>query len=325
LIRISVLAALAILVIACPILGVLTGKPALITFGTQVAIYALATMAVEIIFGNAGLSSLGQAGFFAIGGYVSGIISAQMVAGETIFGWAGTRSAPAVWLIAGATSGIFGFVIGLLCVRAKGSQFIMLTLAFGQLIHLFLVSLAPFGGDDGLLIQGRTEWPLIGVPSDLQFYCICWGTVIVAGILIHRLLTSRYGVTVNALRQNERRTESLGVRPVSMLLPSFALSAAIMGIAGAMWADFSSFVSPDMASWQLSSEFLSMSILGGVGSLQGALLGALAYVTMQTVFSILTDRWLLIFGGSLIVIVLFSRGGLYGFVERLASRVSPRC
>lgn len=291
------------------------GKPFLVGAFTRFAIYALAAVSLDLVMGYGSLVSFGNAMFFAVGGYTVGIIASHVADGVPLLGWAGSTQALVVWPLAMAAVGL-GLLVGALSLRTAGVQFIMITLAFGQLVFLLLSSASPYGGDDGLLIARRTEWPVLGRPSDAAFYWICLALLVAWVALMARLVRSRFGLVLRALRQSERRVANLGYPALPYRLMAFTVSAAGMGLAGAMWADYGRFVSPDMAGWAKSGEFMAMVILGGVGTLAGPVLGASVYLALEQALTGLTERWMLVFGPLLVVAVLFARRGLPGLVWR---------
>ena len=304
------------LALAAPILAQATGFGHLVGLLTRLAIYGIAAASLDLLVGYGGLISLGHAGFFGLGGYTAGIIASNAAANMPLLGGTIDHIAPLIWLLAALIAAIAGAAIGWLSLRTSGVQFIMLTLAFGQLLHLLLNSLVPYGGDDGLLVPTRAHWPGIGAPRDLPFYYICATTLTAVLYALHRITKARFGTALASARMSERRTISLGYAPRPYRLVAFTISAAGMGLAGAMWADHAGFVSPDMAAWTHSGEFLGMVILGGVGTLFGPVVGAGAFLILQALFTSLTERWLLLFGLAVVLAVLFTRRGLYGLLAR---------
>ncbi len=301
---------------ALPNLAAATGQPLLVSVGTRLAIYALAALSLDLALGLGGLVSLGHAAFFGVGGYTVGIAASTLAEGGTVLGWHGPPAALLAWPLAMLVAAAFGTAIGWLSLRTAGVQFIMLTLAFGQLVHLLLTSLVGYGGDDGLTIDSRAAWPLIGVPGPAAFFRICAAILLAALFAADRLAGARFGQVLGAVRQSERRAASLGYAPTPVRLAAFVVSATGVGLAGAMWADYARFVSPDMADWTQSGEFMAMVILGGVGTVFGPVAGAAVFLLLEQGLTALTERWLLVFGPVLVLVVVFSRRGLAGLVRR---------
>ena len=307
-------ALLLVALLLVPPAAVAIGKPYLIGVATRLAIYALAASSLNLVLGYGGLVSFGHAMFFAVGGYTVGILASHLADGAPLL--PGSDQALVVWPLAMLAAAALGAVVGALSLRTAGVQFIMITLAFGQLVALVLSNASPYGGDDGLLIARRTAWPGIGRPSDAAFEAICATGLALWLVLTQRLVGSRFGMLLQALRQSERRVANLGYRATPYRLVAFTISAAGMGLAGAMWADFGRFVSPDMAGWARSGEFMSMVILGGVGTLGGPVVGAAVYLGFEQALTALFERWMLVFGPLLVLAVLFARRGLAGLVSR---------
>lgn len=299
-----------------PAVAAWLSKPFLVGVFTRFAIYALAAVSLDLVMGYGGLVSFGHAMFFAVGGYAVGIVGSHVAEGVPLLGWGGSTQALVLWPLAAGCAALLGALVGALSLRTAGVQFIMITLAFGQLIYLLLASASPYGGDDGLLLARRSEWPVLGRPDDRAFYYICLGLLGAWLFLMSRLVQSRFGLVLQGLRQSERRMANLGIPARPYRLLAFTVSAAGMGLAGAMWAEYGRFVSPDMAGWTKSGEFMAMVILGGVGTLAGPVIGASVYLGLEQALTGVTERWLLVFGPLLVLAVLFARRGLLGLLWR---------
>ncbi|MGC3985167.1 MAG: branched-chain amino acid ABC transporter permease [Pseudorhodoferax sp.] len=174
-----------------------------------------------------------------------------------------------VWPLALACCGLLGAVVGYLALRTRGVQFIMITLAFGQLVYIVLMSLQVYGGDDGLMMQQRNVVPGIDLENPTAFYYLCLALLAAWTFVCARLVASRFGMVLQALRQSERRAVNLGAAPTPYRLSAFVLSAVGTGLAGILWANFAGLVTPDMAAWTKSGELMAIVILGGVGTLLG--------------------------------------------------------
>lgn len=301
----------ALLLLALPWLAEATGRTWLVPTFTRFAIYALGAAALNLVMGYGGLVSFGHGAFFGVGGYVVGILGYHLAEGEPLLG-AASGLAVATWPLAMGVAGLLGLGIGWLSLRTAGVQFIMITLAFGQLVFVLLVSLKYYGGDDGLLLAARSQLPGVAKPGPVAMYYASMAALALWLWFTARLVHSRFGVVLRGLRQSERRVASLGYPARPYRLVAFTLSAAGMGLAGALWAEFARFVSPDMAAWTKSGEFMAMVILGGVGTLAGPVVGAFAYLALEQGFTALTERWMLFFGPALVLVVLGGRRGLVG-------------
>jgi branched-chain amino acid transport system permease protein len=304
----------AAVLVALPWIAQATGVTWLVSAFTRFAIYALAAAALNLVMGYGGLVSFGHGAFFGVGGYVVGILAHHLSEGDALLGGA-TGHALAVWPMAVLVAGLLGIAIGWLSLRTTGVQFIMITLAFGQLVFVLLVSLEFYGGDDGLLVPARTALPWTDRPGAVDIYYAALGLLAFWLWLTKRIVRSRFGAVLTGLRQSERRIASLGYPARPYRLAAFAISAAGMGLAGALWAEYARFISPDMAAWTKSGEFMAMVILGGVGTLAGPVIGASLYLALEQAFTALTERWMLLFGPALVLVVLLGRRGVVGFFE----------
>lgn len=297
--------------VAVPPLAAAAGSTFAVSFATRLAIYALAAVSLDLVLGYGALISFGHAMFFALGGYVVGIIAFHTAAGG-IFGWAGSSAAWVVWPIALALCALLGWVVGMLALRTSGVEFIMITLAFGQMVYFILVSLQIYGGDDGLLISRHNTLPGIDLSKPLQLYYVCVVLLALWTAFLMRLVDSRFGLVLRALRQSERRAVNLGIGPRPHRLSAFVLSAIGTGLAGILWANYALFVTPDMANWTKSGEFMAIVILGGVGTLLGPILGAGIFIGLEQGLSAWTEHWMIIMGPVLVLVVLLWRNGLVG-------------
>ena len=297
-----------------PLLAALLDEPFLVSLFTRLAIYGMAAASLDLLIGYGALVSFGHAAFFGLGGYVVGVIafhSSQML---PLWGWEGSNSALVVWPLALLCCALLGLVMGYLSLRTSGVQFIMITLAFSQMLYFILGSLSFYGGDDGILMNERNTLPGLDLNDANQFYYLCVALLVGWLLFCRRLVDSRFGFVLRGLKQSERRTVSLGLKPVRYRLTAFVIAGLGAGLAGILWANYALFVSPDMAAWQKSGELMAMVILGGVGTLLGPVLGAAAYLGLEQLLSLWTEHWLLVFGPLLLLVVLFGRQGLYGLL-----------
>ncbi len=297
----------------------LLDEPFIITLATKAAILALAGIGLNIALGLGGLVSFGHAAFFGLGGYAMGILAshAQSYAPlmETPFLIEGTKSMPVIWLVAIVVSALAALAIGALSLRTSGVYFIMITLAFGQMLYYFTISWPAYGGEDGLSIYVRNGFPGLNTLDPLQFFAIAFAILALGIWLAGRLAKSAFGLALSAARQNAERVETVGLGPFRIRLVAFVISGAMTGLAGALFADLNRFVSPTMFSWQLSGELIVFCILGGVGRLYGPVAGAALFVTLEHVLGGLSDFWHIYLGVILLLVVLFARGGMIGLIS----------
>ena len=277
----------------------------LLTLGARMLILALAALSLDFLVGQAALVSFGHAAYLGIGAYA--VVLASM---------AGIDDLVVQALIAVAAAALFAALTGYVSLRASGVYYIMSTLAFGQMLYFLFVSLSALGGDDGYTLSNRSR--LFGEPrltSDFSFYYLCLAALALAYLLLARIAGSRFGRVLNAIRQNPLRARALGFRPFAFQLAACVIAGAIAAIAGTLLANQSEFVAPAFMSWQRSGELLVMTILGGVGSLWGAVLGAIVYLTLEEALSLVTDQTHVLIGPLLVVVAIFGRRGLAGALD----------
>ncbi len=308
------------LLVAVPAWAVITNEPFTITLATRAVIFALAATGLNIALGLGGMVSLGHAVFFGIGGYAMGILAhhAQTYTPllDAPFLIEGTKSMPIIWLVAMVTSGIAALLIGLVSLRTSGVYFIMITLAFGQMLYYFSISWAAYGGEDGLSIYLRNDFPGLNTLVPINFFAICFGILLIVLLLNAALAKSPFGLALNAARQVPGRVEAVWLNPQKLKLVAFVISGVITGLAGALFADLNRFVSPTMFSWQTSGEIMIFVILGGVARLCGPVVGAVVFVLLEHFLGDLSDYWHIYLGALLLLVVMFARGGLVGLVAR---------
>ncbi|MGE0240160.1 MAG: branched-chain amino acid ABC transporter permease [Parvibaculaceae bacterium] len=302
--------ALALLLLAAPLIAASLGETFYVTLATRIAVLALAAVGLNLALGLGGLVSFGHAAFFGIGGYVTGILSVNAMNGVS----PGSDQMLLLWLASAMAAGLAALVTGAISLRTSGVYFIMITLAFAQMIYYFVISWPALGGEDGLSLSLRNQFPLLNTAKPLHYFFICYGLLLLALWLFVRLRDGRFGAALQGARQNETRLQALGISPFPVRLAAFAISGMITGVAGALYGDLTRFVSPSMLSWHLSGELIVIVILGGTGRLFGPVAGAALYVILEFLLGSLTERWQLFLGVVLLVTVLYARGGLIGLV-----------
>jgi branched-chain amino acid transport system permease protein len=291
------------------------GETFYVTLATRIAIMALAAVGLNLALGLGGLVSFGHAAFFGIGGYACGILASHAFNGEPmIFGLPGTKLMPVIWLTALVASGIVAAIIGAISLRTSGVYFIMITLAFAQMIYYFAISWPAYGGEDGLSTYVRNDFPGVNTLQPLPFFLICFALLVVGLVFFKLVRASRFGAALQAARQNPVRVAALGIVPFRIRLAAFVLSAMMTGVAGALFVDLNRFVSPSMISWHMSGELIVLVVLGGTGRLAGPLAGAALYVLFEFLLGGMTERWQFFLGLILLLVVLFARGGVVGLL-----------
>ena len=226
---------------------------------------------------------------------------------------------PIIWLVAVVVSSLAALLIGLLSLRTSGVYFIMITLAFGQMFYYFSISWPAYGGEDGLSIYVRNQFPGLNTLDPIQFFAICFTLLLLVLFFVSRLTHSRFGLALNGARQSVARVETVGLNPFRIQLVAFVISGAITGLAGALFADLNRFISPTMLSWHTSGEIMVFVILGGVARLYGPVAGAALFIVLEHLLGGLSEYWHIYLGMILLFVVLLARGGIIGTLS-----VKPR-
>ena len=311
------LALLAIL-IGGAIIAHLAGEGFLVTLATKAAIFALAGVGLNLALGYGGLVSFGHAAFFGLGGYVTGILASHAMSGAPLttlpYTMNGTNEMLAIWPMVMLVCGLAALAIGALSLRTSGVYFIMVTLAFAQMIYWFAVGWPQYGGEDGLSFYVRNTFPGVNTMQPLVWFAICTGVLLLALGFTSVVMRARFGLALQAARRNPQRAVAVGIRPFGIRLTAFVLSAMITGLAGSLYADLNRFVSPAMLNWQMSGEIMVFVILGGVGRLMGPVAGAMLFVAMEHLLGGISDYWQALLGMVLLAVVLFAPGGIVGIL-----------
>ena len=269
---------------------------------TRVVILGLAAMSLDLLIGYAGAVSFGHAAYLGLGAYAVGILSSH-----------GIDDAALQLGAALAASALFALATGAIALRTQGVYFIMITLAFGQMLFFLATSLAAYGGDDGMTLSGRSRvFGAAWLKSDATLYYVALAALVACYLLVRRVVASRFGRVLRGARENPVRIEAIGFAPYRYGLVAYVLAGLIAGLAGFLLANQSEFVSPATMSWQRSGDLIFMVVLGGLGTLHGAIAGAAAFILVEEGLSHLTEHWRIVFGPLLILSVLFFRGGLAG-------------
>ena len=308
------------LLVLIPLWAYGVDEPFIITLMTRAVIFALAAVGLNLILGIGGFVSFGHAAFFGLGGYVMGILAWHAQNYSPLMEWPllieGTKSMPIIWVLSIVLSALLAFLIGIVSLKTSGVYFIMITLAFAQMMYYFSISWSAYGGEDGMSIYVRNVFPGLNTLDPIQFYSLCFVILLAALWLVSCLVKSPFGLALNAARQSPLRVQSVGLNLHKLQLLAFVISGAITGLAGALFADLNRFVSPNMFSWQLSGEFIVFIIIGGVGRLFGPVMGALVFVGLEHFLGGISDYWHIYLGVILLLIVLFSKTGVIGLIGK---------
>lgn len=294
-----------------PLLTVFGAETYLLGLVTRVMIFAIAALALDLLVGFGALISFGHAAFVGIGAYAVGILASHGV-GDVLV------SLPAAL----AASALFAWLTGIVCLRTRGVYFIMITLAFGQMIYFTASSLAPYGGDDGLTVHARnTIAGLNLLESERAFYYFALLCLLASYLLCRAIVSSRFGRVFRGAKENATRMATLGFRVDRYQLAGYVIAGMMGGLSGFLLANATNFVSPAYMSWQRSGELLIMIILGGIGTLNGAIVGTAAFLLLEEWLSGFTEHWKMIFGPLLVLAVLFVPGGLGGIGAAIMRRL----
>jgi branched-chain amino acid transport system permease protein len=288
-----------------PVYTGVSGNYFLLTLFTRILILAMAATSLNLILGYGGMVSFGHAAYLGIGGYAIGILAAE-----------GVTSGFVQWPVALATSALVALIVGALCLRTRGVYFIMITLAFAQMVYYLAAGLARYGGDDGLTIYRRSQFDgLINLSNKTAFYYLCLALLLGSIYLVWRLVNSRFGMVIQGARSNERRMQSIGFPTFRYRLTCFVIAGTMCGLAGVLLANHTDFVSPAMMYWTRSGDLIVMVVLGGMASSFGPLIGAVALLVLEEALSGITEYWQIIVGPMLLLVVLFARRGIDGLLD----------
>jgi len=296
--------------IALPLVAQALNESFYVGLASRVLIFALAATSLNLILGFGGMVSFGHAAFVGVGAYAVAILMQH-----------GIASAWIAWPLAVLASAAFACAIGAISLRTQGVYFIMITLAFAQMLFYVAVSLKAYGGEDGLAMAARSVIaPAIDLADDTVFYYVVLGIVALSFAGVQRLLNARFGHTLQAVRENETRMAAIGYPVYRHKLAAFTLAGALAGLAGVLAANQAGFVSPSLLQWSQSGMLMMMVILGGIGHLYGGIVGAAVFLLLEEVLSAHTIHWQFALGAVLLAVVLAAPHGLAGLVRRRARR-----
>ena len=316
-----VVVALVVFLALVPVYVAMTGNAFLMTLFTRIVILAMAATSLNLILGYGGMVSFGHAVYLGIGGYAIGI-----------FAHDGINSGFVQWPVAILASALFALAVGALSLRTRGLYFIMITLAFAQLVYYFGVGLDRYGGDDGLQIYRRSQFfEPINLSNRTLFYYLCLVLLLASIYLTWRIVNSRFGLVIQGSRSNDRRTQAIGFPTYRYRLTCFVIAGTMCGLAGALLANHTEFVSPAMMHWTRSGDLIVMVVLGGMASTFGPLFGAVALLVLEETLPVLiklfatpmvgpaatrmAEYWQIVLGPLFLFVVLFARGGINGMLE----------
>jgi len=274
----------------------------------RVMIFAIAALSLNLILGYGGMVSFGHAAYLGIGGYAVAILA-----------FYGVHNGFVQLAVAVGASALVALVIGAVSIRTSGIYFIMITLAFTQMLYFLGISLDEFGGDDGMRLAARSDFSgLIDLSDSTAFYYLVFVVMVVFLYLVHRIVNSRFGMVIRAAKSNEARTRAIGFSPYPYRLAAFVIAGAMCGVAGFLLVNHTAYLTPDFMHWTRSGEIMFMVILGGIGTAVGPVLGAFVLLLLEDILSgvsgFVGQHWQLFIGIFLVLIVLFAKRGLAGLL-----------
>jgi branched-chain amino acid transport system permease protein len=310
--RTAALVAVLLLLAAVPPLAAAFNQPFYLDLFRRIMIFAIAAASLNLILGYGGMVSFGHAAYLGIGAYAVGVL-----AHHGIFnGWL-------QWALAIGASALVALVIGAVSIRTSGIYFIMITLAFTQMLYYLGISIEEYGGDDGLRVPKPSQFDgLVDLSNPAAFYYLVLALLVVVLLLVHRLVNSRFGMLIRAAKSNEARTRAIGFSPYPYRLAAFVIAGAICGLAGALLVNQTAYLTPEFMNWTRSGEMMFMVILGGMGTTAGPLFGAAALLLLEDLLQgwsvlpkLVHEYWQFYLGVILVLVVLFARRGLAGLLR----------
>ncbi|GAB3188277.1 branched-chain amino acid ABC transporter permease [Hydrogenophaga aquatica] len=304
---------------AFPILG-LESRDYYLQMLTQMMILAIFAMSLDLLQGVTGMVSLGHAAFFGLAGYALAFITPDS---QPVSLW---WSLP----VAALGAGLAALVIGFFVVRTHGIYFIMVTMAFAQMVFFLFFDNKSLGGSDGIYVYFKPSTALGGPDSgelfDLEnktvFFYFTLGMLLAVYAFLRRVLFSPFGRVLAGIRVNEHRMRAMGFGTVWYKLTAFTLAGTLAGVAGYLWAAQTGFVNPELMGFHLSAHAIMMVILGGMGNFAGAVVGAFAFEYLMHVFKDMTKHWQLLMGGFIVLLVIFAPRGILGLGQSLLDKLA---
>ena len=292
-----------VVLLLVPVAAALTIQPFYLDLFRRIMIFAIAAVSLDLILGFGGMVSFGHAAYLGIGAYAVAIPA-----------FYGITSGFVQWTLALLLAGLIALAIGAVSLRTSGVSFIMITLAFAQMLYYLGISINAWGADDGMRLARRSEFGVVTLANGYVFYYVVLGLLVGLLALGHRLVNARFGVVIRAAKSNEPRMRAIGFSTFRYKLAAFAIAGAVGGLAGALLTNQTEYLTPSYMHWTRSGEIMVMVILGGMGTLYGPVLGAFAFLLLEDLLSAWTVHWQIVLGPLLVLVVLYARRGLYGLL-----------
>jgi branched-chain amino acid transport system permease protein len=289
---------------AVPIIAATFAQPHYLTVFGRILIFAIGAVSLNLVLGHGGLVSFGHAAFIGIGAYAVGILDTYGIDN----GWI-------QWPLGIIGAGLASLIIGAISVRLSGIYFIMITLAFAQLLYFLASGLTAFGGDDGMTLAARSFFgSLLNLNNQVVMYYVILLVLLLFLLFEQRFVTSRLGIVIAGIRSNEVRMRALGYATYRYKLIAFVISAMMCSVSGLLLANLTDFVTAQYLTWGRSGELLIMVLLGGMASTFGPVIGATALLLFEEVASTFTEHWQLALGPLLLLVVIFAQDGIWGWL-----------
>jgi branched-chain amino acid transport system permease protein len=266
----------------------------------EILIWGLFAMSLDLLMGYAGMVSFGHSAFFGIGGYTAALLLSV---------YPGTLAA---LVLPALVAGLAAVLIGFFSIRVSGVYFIMLTLAFSQMFFAYTFQSAWVGAEDGIVGVPRAVVFGLDTAKPWNFHFYLLAVVTLAALALWRVVRSPFGHVLQGIHENEMRMQAVGYAVNRYKLLAFVVAGTLAGVAGALYTQLVGSITPDAFLWTTSGEALLMVIIGGPGTLFGAVLGSAAFILLQSLVSSYTERWMLILGTTFILFILFAPGGVVG-------------
>ena len=295
-----------LVLLALPHVANALGQAYYIDLVRRIMILAIAAVSLNFILGYGGLVSFGHAAYLGIGAYAVGIL-----------GFYGLHGGWLQWAVAIGASALVALAIGAVSIRTSGIYFIMITLAFTQMLYYLGISVAEFGGDDGMRLKSKSLFPgLVDLRDPISFYYLALALMLLSVLIVHKLVNSRFGMVLRAAKSNEARSRAIGFSPYPYRLAAFVIAGAMCGLAGALYANHTNYITPGLMSWLQSGDLMFMVILGGMATTAGPVLGAFVLLVVEEILKGYTEYWQVILGPLLVLSVIFFKRGLAGILYK---------
>jgi len=279
-------------------------EPFYVDLMARVMIFSIAAMSLDFILGYGAMISFGHALYLGLGTYAVGIMAHY----EVTNGWL------QLLVCIGGTAFI-AFILGLISLRTSGIYFIMITFALAQMFYFLGISLEAFGGDDGLPIDTRSEFfSFFDLNEAWNMYYLILSTLLVTTIVLWKVINSRFGMVVRGSHSNDARMQAIGFPTMKYRLAAFVIAGVVCGLAGFLLGNLTEFLTQEYMHWFRSGELMIMVMVCGMGTLFGPLFGAFAYLMVEDFLANFTEYWQFYFGPMLILLVLFAKQGLWGWL-----------